>query len=64
MAKKETNNEEAKVTEPTYSKSQVLASAKYSDKKDVINAVWTDDKEKTLETVDAMISEYLKGQVK
>jgi hypothetical protein len=60
---------EVKVTEPEFTKDQVVSSAKYSDKKDVITALWTDGSKKTLSKVDAMIKdfmekEFVKGSVK
>ena len=64
MSSKKETVEEAKVTEPIFTKDQVLASIKYSDRQDVINALWTDDKGKTLAEVDAMIDKFMKGTVK
>lgn len=46
-----------------YSKDDVLESEKYKDKIDLIKALWTDDREKSLDEVDKMIEKYLKGKV-
>ena len=67
MAKKEAlpvEEKEVVKKEPLFSKESVLASDRYRDKKDVINALWTDDKERSLSEIDAMIDKFMKGQVK
>lgn len=46
-----------------YSKDDVLESEKYKDKVDLINSLWTDSIEKSLDEVDKMIEKYLKGKV-
>lgn len=60
MAKKE-DVQEAVVL---YEKEQILASNKYANKKDVINALWTDGSQKSIAEVDDMINKFMKGQVK
>ena len=49
--------------EVKYKKDQILASAKYASKKDVLNAL-LDDKEYTLQEVDGLIEKFMKGKVK
>ena len=60
MAKKEVVQEAVS----KYSKEQILASNKYYNRHDVINALWTDDSEKSIEEVDDMIEKFMKGMVK
>ena len=60
MAKKESMQE----TVSKYSKEQILASNKYYNRHDVINALWTDGSEKSIEEVDDMIEKFMKGMVK
>ena len=55
MAKKEVVQEAVS----KYSKEQILASNKYYNRHDVINALWTDGSE-----VDDMIEKFMKGMVK
>lgn len=47
----------------TFSKEQILASNKYADRQDAINALWTDDSEKSIAEVDSMLSDFMKGKV-
>lgn len=49
---------------PLFNKEQMIASARYSNCRDLVGAL-LDDKEKyTYEMVDSLIEEYKKGQVK
>nr|DAH43944.1 MAG TPA: hypothetical protein [Caudoviricetes sp.] len=47
-----------------YSKEQILASARFAGRRDLVDALLEKDKSYTLETVKNMITKYLKGQVK
>lgn len=58
-----TKNTETK-QETLFSKEQILASDKYSDKKDVCNTVIPDDFHGTLNEVDVLIEKFMKGKVK
>ena len=58
-----TKNNEIK-QETLFSKEQILASNKYSDKKDVCNTVIPDDFHGTLNEVDVLIEKFMKGKVK
>lgn len=60
MAKKEPMQEVVS----KYNKEQILASNKYYNRHDVINALWTDGSEKSIEEVDDMIEKFMKGMVK
>lgn len=55
--------ESAEQAEPKFSKEQILSSKRFSDKVDVINAVWTDNSAKTINQVEEMIEKYMKGRV-
>lgn len=47
-----------------FSKEQILASARYANRRDLVDALLDKDKSYTFETVDNMIEKYKKGQVK
>lgn len=51
-------------TEPVFSKEQILASDRYANRKDLVDALLDTDKSYTLKTVDNLIDKYMKGQVK
>lgn len=51
-------------TEPMFSKEQILASARFANRRDLVDALLDKDKRYTFETVDALIEEYMKGQVR
>lgn len=62
MAK--TNTEaEAQVVSSVYTKEQLLASTKYANRRDVISALLDDGKTYTLDKVDALIDQFMKGKV-
>lgn len=48
----------------TFSKEQILESAKYSNRRDLINALLVDGESYTFETVDKKIEDFMKGKVK
>lgn len=50
--------------EQKFSKEQILASARYTNRRDLVDALLDKDKSYTFETVDNMIEKYKKGQVK
>lgn len=51
-------------TEQKFSKEQILASARYANRRDLVDALLDKDKSYTFKTVDNMIEKYKKGQVK
>lgn len=51
-------------TESAFTKAQVLASKKYSNRQDILNALLVDGKNYTLTEVDALIEKFMKGKVK
>lgn len=57
MAKK-TDDTVKKQTDPVFTKEQILASNKYVDRQDAINALWTDDSQKSIADIDKMLSDF------
>lgn len=67
MAVKKTNKPAA--TEPEkieklFSKEQLLAAERFQERRDIVNALLSPDKQYTVEAVEQMIEKYMKGQVK
>lgn len=54
---------EIKQQEKLFSKEQILASKKYSDRRDALGVVLADGKEYTLKEVDALLDKFMKGKV-
>jgi hypothetical protein len=50
--------------ESKFTKEQILASKKYSNRRDVLVAILGDDKSYTLEQVDSLLDKFMKGKVK
>lgn len=64
-AKKRENGEaKVQVSEPQFSKEQIVASDKYRNQRDLVDALLEKDKKYTIATVDNLIEKYKKGQVK
>lgn len=49
--------------EPMFSKIQILASVRFANRRDLVNALLDEEKSYNLETVDKLIENYMKGQV-
>lgn len=67
MAVKKTNKpaaSEPKKIEKLFSKEQLLAAERFQERKDIVNALLSPDKQYTVEAVEQMIEKYMKGQVK
>ena len=47
-----------------FSKEQLLAAEHFQDRRDIVNALLSPDKQYTVESVEQEISKYMKGQVK
>lgn len=47
-----------------FSKEQILASAKYRNNKDLVDAILDEKKKYTIESVDSLVEKYMKGKVK
>ncbi len=50
--------------EKLFSKEQLLAAEHFKERKDIVNALLSPDKQYTVEAVEQMIKKYMKGQVK
>lgn len=66
MAVKKTNPAatEPEKIEKLFSKEQLLAAERFQERKDIVNALLSPDKQYTVEAVEQMIEKYMKGQVK
>ena len=62
--RKNTGGAKTEQNEQKFSKEQILASARYANRRDLVDALLYEDKSYTIETVDNMIEKYKKGQVK
>ncbi len=47
-----------------YTKEQLIASQRYADKRDLLEALLDDDKKYSLSDADSKIEKYMKGEVK
>lgn len=50
--------------EPLFSKEQLLTAKRFQDKRDMLNALLSPEKQYAVETVEQMVKTYQKGQVK
>ena len=67
MEVKKTNKpaaSEPEKIEKLFSKEQLLAAERFQERKDIVNALLSPDKQYTVEAVEQMIKKYMKGQVK
>lgn len=67
MAVKKTNKpaaSEPEKIEKLFSKEQLLVAERFQERKDIVNALLSPDKQYTVEAVEQMIEKYMKGQVK
>lgn len=55
---------EAEKIESEFSKNQLLAAKRFSGKRDILEALLSDDETYTVKTVEQMIEDYMKGKVK
>lgn len=56
-------SEQGKV-ESLFSKEQLLAAERFQGRKDIVNTLLSSDKQYTVQSVERMIENYMKGQVK
>jgi len=66
LAVKKTNPPEQKAVkrnEQKFSKSQLVRCGKYHDRRDLVDALLDDSEKYTMEQVDNMIEEFMKGKV-
>lgn len=59
-AEKPTENK----VESLFSKEQILAAERFKSRKDLLNTLLSDDKKYTITTVEQLMDDFLKGQVK
>lgn len=68
VRKKETEDAvesvEVQSVQTTFTKEQILTSAKYRNRRDLVNALLDEKKSYTTETVDELVNSFLKGPVK
>lgn len=57
--KQETASEAVK-----FSKDKIMTSSKYADRKDILQAILSEEKKYTLDEVDTAIETFMKGKVK
>lgn len=55
---------EAEKVESKFSKNQLLSAKRFSGKRDILEALLSDDETYTVKTVEQMIEDYMKGKVK
>lgn len=55
---------ESKQQEPKFTSGQILASARYKDRKDLVSALLGEGRMYTLSEVDRMVGRFMKGEVK
>lgn len=60
----EPSKQKIKTEVAEFSREQILAAGRYKDRRDIVAAILDKDKRYTFETVDALIEEYMKGQVR
>lgn len=63
MAAKKTEKNEEAVSSALFTKAQLLASDKFSDRTDILNALLLNEKKYTVESVEQEITKYMKGKV-
>lgn len=63
MAKTNTGAAGAQAVGATYTKEQLLASTKYANRRDLISALLENGKTYTLDKVDGLIKDFMKGKV-
>lgn len=56
--------EAEKEVEVKFSKNQLLAAKRFSGRRDILEALLSDDETYTVKTVEQMIENYMKGKVK
>ena len=62
--RKNTGGAKTEQTEQKFSKEQILASARFANRRDLVAALLDEKKSYTVENVDSLVEKYMKGQVK
>ncbi len=55
---------EPEKVESSFSKEQLLAAKRFQNRRDILNTLLSPDKQYTVEAVEKIIENYMKGQVK
>lgn len=55
--------DDIEIVQTTFTKDQILQSKRYSHSQDVVNVVLKDDEAYTLDQVNGLIEEFMKGEV-
>jgi hypothetical protein len=67
VKKKETDDAvelvEVQAVQSKFTKEQILASAKYRNRRDLVDALLDENIEYTIETVDELVNSFMKGKV-
>ena len=63
MAKKNKTVETVEQSAVTYTKEQILGSKKYKYRRDALGVILADGKEYTMDEVDTLLDEFMKGKV-
>lgn len=53
-----------KKVESSFSKGQILAAKQFKNRKDLLNALLSDNKQYTITTVEQLMNDFLEGKVK
>lgn len=61
---KQSEQKSVERAEAMFSKQQLVRSAKYRDRRDLVDALLDDNEKYTMEQVDKLIDEFMKGKVK
>ncbi len=64
VKKRETSSANVQDAKPQFSKRQIVGSVRYYGARDLVDALLEDGKKYTFETIDKLIEDYKKGQVK
>lgn len=59
-----TADAKSKQVEQKFSKEQIIASVRYANRRDLVEALLNDGEKYTMEEIDKKISNYLEGKVK
>lgn len=59
-----TEEETTSISENKFTKDQIVNSKQFSDKRDIVDALLSNDKTYTINNVKNMIENYMKGQIK
>ena len=64
MARKKGTSEEVEKKENKFGKKQILSSKRFEDRRDAVGAILEDDKTYSIDEVEKLYEEFMKGEVK